>query len=132
MKGAINRGRRPDLFFYRDSKGNEVALLVRGVGGFFPSKSSPPNPSPGTSSGGFEHFKALGLPRTARGLLLSNGEPECETEGLRISNPFALDRDLSGTSSPGLPPLLRVFGHLKIPIPSLTLDGSEDAGQISS
>ena len=43
---------------------------------------------------GLEDFKALGIPRTARGLVLYNGKQEFETEGLRISNPFSHGRDL--------------------------------------
>ena len=94
MKGAINRGRRPDLFFYRDSKGNEVDLLVREGGRIFPVEIKSSETFTRDFLRGLEHFKALGLPRTARGLVLYNGEPEFETEGLRISNPFSHDRDL--------------------------------------
>ena len=93
-KGAINRGRRPNLFFYRNSKGNEVDLLVREGGRIFPIGIKSSEPFTRNFLRGLEHFKALGLPRTARGLVLYNGEPEFETEGLRISNPFFHDRDL--------------------------------------
>jgi len=36
VKGALNRGFRPEIYFYRDSHGNEVDLLVRGKGPLTP------------------------------------------------------------------------------------------------
>ena len=38
MKRALNAGERPDIYFYRDSKGVEVDLVERRGGRLFPTE----------------------------------------------------------------------------------------------
>ena len=94
VKGALKRGRRPDLFFYRDSRGNDVDLLVREGGRIFPLEIKSSETFIRDFLRGLENLQRLALPRTAGGLNLYNGAQEFETEGLRISHPFGRDADL--------------------------------------
>ncbi|OQY16680.1 MAG: AAA family ATPase, partial [Desulfobacterium sp. 4572_20] len=61
VKGALNKGIRPEIYFFRDSRGNEVDLLIREKGELTPVEIK----SAGTFSmefvKGLEHFQALGL-----------------------------------------------------------------------
>ena len=36
VKGALNQGIRPEIYFFRDSHGNEVDLLIRENGALSP------------------------------------------------------------------------------------------------
>lgn len=88
VKGALNRGIRPEVYFFRDSHGNEVDLLIREKGSLTPVEIK----SAGTFSAefvkGLERFQALGIKRVAAGAVLYNGEQRFNIRGLRIFNPL--------------------------------------------
>lgn len=90
-KGACNRGLRPELYFYRDSHGNEVDVLVRESGTLTPIEIK----SAGTFSPGFtkglERFAALGLDGLAPGIVLYNGERSFNVNGVRVFDPLRVE-----------------------------------------
>lgn len=91
VKGALNRGIRPDIYFFRDSHGNEVDLLIREKGIITPVEIK----SSGTFSvdfvKGLERFQALGSNRTAAGAVLFNGEQRFNVRGVRAFNPLSVE-----------------------------------------
>jgi len=91
VKGALNRGIRPEIFFFRDSNGNEVDLLIRENGALTPVEIK----SAGTFSmdfiKGLERFQALEINRAAAGVVLYNGEQQLSVRGVRIFNPLLVE-----------------------------------------
>jgi predicted AAA+ superfamily ATPase len=91
VKGALNRGIRPEIFFFRDSNGNEVDLLIRENGVLTPVEIK----SAGTFSvdflKGLERFRALEIERAAPGAVLYNGEQQLKVRGFRVFNPLLVD-----------------------------------------
>jgi predicted AAA+ superfamily ATPase len=91
VKGALNRGIRPEIFFFRDSNGNEVDLLIRENGVLTPVEIK----SAGTFSvdflKGLERFRALEIERAAPGAVLYNGEQQLKVRGVRVFNPLLVD-----------------------------------------
>ena len=91
VKGALNKGIRPEIYFFRDSHGNEVDLLVREKGVLTPVEIK----SAGTFSvdfiKGLELFQTLEVKRVAAGVVLYNGEQQFNVRGVRIFNPLLLE-----------------------------------------
>ena len=91
VKGALNRGIRPEIYFFRDSHGNEVDLVIRENGKLIPLEIK----SAATFSTDFvkalERFRALGLDRVAPGAVLYNGEDRFNIRGVRIFNPLSVE-----------------------------------------
>lgn len=91
VKGALNKGIRPEMYFFRDSHGNEVDLLIRESGALRPVEIK----SAGTFSvdfiKGLERFQALGMKRVTAGAVLYNGEQQFKVRGVRIFNPFLVE-----------------------------------------
>lgn len=91
VKGALNKGIRPEIYFFRDSHGNEVDLLIREKGVMTPVEIK----SAGTFSvdfvKGVERFRALGITRVSAGVVLYNGEQQFNVRGVRIFNPLLID-----------------------------------------
>jgi len=87
-KGALNKGIRPELYFYRDSYGNEVDLLIREKGQLTPVEIK----SAGTFSLDFvkalERFRDLSLRNVNAGAVLYNGEQLFRVRGVHIFNPL--------------------------------------------
>lgn len=78
VKGALNKGIRPEIYFFRDSRGNEVDFLIREKGELTPVEIK----SAGTFSmdfvKGLNRFQALGLSRRSSAVpwLESAWQPE--------------------------------------------------------
>lgn len=91
MKSALNRGIRPEIYFFRDSHGNEIDLLVREKGKLTPVEIK----SAATFSTDFvkriEWFQTLGLKRVLPGAVLYNGERPFNVRGVRILNPLDVE-----------------------------------------
>ncbi|MHB8289282.1 MAG: hypothetical protein ACYDEY_08620 [Acidimicrobiales bacterium] len=87
----MNSGIRPEVYFFRDSHGNEVDLLIRERGTLVPVEIK----SVGTFSvdfiRGLEKFQALGVKRVAGGAVLYNGEQRFNVRGVRVFNPFLVE-----------------------------------------
>ncbi len=91
MKGAQNKGIRPELFFFRDSHGNEVDLLIREKGTLTPVEIKSSATFSTDFIKGIERFSALGVKGIAPGFVLYNGEQTFNVRGIRIFNPWLMD-----------------------------------------
>lgn len=91
VKGALNKGIRPELYFFRDSHSNEVDLIIKENGMLTPVEIK----SAETFSMGFikglERFQTLGIKRIATGAVLYNGEQQFNVRGVRIFNPLLVE-----------------------------------------
>lgn len=90
LKARYNAGKRAELFFYRDSHGHEVDLLIREAGALTPVEIKSASTFSPHFLKGLERFHALGAGPCARGLVLYNGEPHLTVNGIRILNPLAV------------------------------------------
>lgn len=89
LKSFCNAGKRPELFFYRDSHGNEVDLLIRDAGTLTLveiKSSSTFNPD---FLKGIRHFRAVAGDRVNDGFLLYNGQQSFEVQGVHVVNPLS-------------------------------------------
>ncbi|GAB7081518.1 ATP-binding protein [Megalodesulfovibrio paquesii] len=91
VKSAMNRGIRPEIYFFRDSHGNEIDLLIREKGMLTPVEIK----SAATFSTDFvkqlEWFQTLGVKRVLPGTVLYNGERPFDVRGVRILNPLHVE-----------------------------------------
>jgi len=91
LKGACNRGLRPELYFYRDTHGNEVDLLIRESGTLTPVEiKSAATFSPDFTKG-IERLGAAGVDHLTPGVVLYNGDRTFEVHGVRAFNPLRID-----------------------------------------
>ncbi len=89
VKGALNRGIRPEIYFFRDSHGNEVDLLIREGGRLFPVEIKSAATFSTDFLKGLEKFRTLAGDGVAPGAVLYNGEQEFTVRGVRIFNPLS-------------------------------------------
>jgi uncharacterized protein len=91
VKSALNRGIRPELYFFRDSHGNEIDLLIREKGVITPVEVK----SAATFSADFvkriEWFRSLGIRRVLPGAVLYNGEQQLGIRGVSVLNPLRVE-----------------------------------------
>jgi uncharacterized protein len=87
FKGALNRGIRPEIYFFRDSHGNEVDLLIREKGVLTPVEIKSAATFSTDFLKGLEWFHALGIERVAGGAVLYNGEQPFDVRGVRVGSP---------------------------------------------
>lgn len=92
-KGALNRGIRPELYFYRDSHGNEVDLLIREKGKLIPVEIKSSATFSKEFLKGIERFRALGVKSTLTGAVLYRSDRQFSVHNVRVFNPL-LDEDL--------------------------------------
>lgn len=90
-KGALNRGIRPSLYFYRDSHGNEVDLIIRENGSLIPVEIKSAATFSKDFVKGLEYFRALGSVRAAPGAVLYNGGQRFNLHGVSVINPLEAD-----------------------------------------
>ncbi len=88
VKGGLNKGLRPELYYYRDSHGNEVDLLIRETGDLTPVEIKSASTFSVDFVKGLERFRALGGERVTAGVVLYNGEQEFRVRGVRAFNPL--------------------------------------------
>ena len=91
VKGALNRGIRPDIYFFRDSHGNEIDLLIREKGELFPVEIKSAETFNTDFMKGLEKFRSLGAGRVTAGVVLYNGEQQFGIRGARIFNPLLVE-----------------------------------------
>jgi predicted AAA+ superfamily ATPase len=88
LKARLNRGKRPELFFYRDTHGNEVDLVIRQARTLIPLEIK----SAATFTPDFlksiDHFEAVVGERCARGFVLYNGQEQYTLKGIQVMNPL--------------------------------------------
>ena len=87
-KNAMNRGIRPDIYFFRDSHGNEIDLLIRENRELIPIEIK----SAATFSTDFinrlEWFQTLGIKNLQPGIVLYNGDKSFNIREIRVFNLF--------------------------------------------
>jgi len=88
VKGALNRGIRPEVYFFRDSHGTEIDLLIREKGELVPVEIKSAATFSTDFVKGLERFRALGAGRVSAGAVLYNGEQQFGIRGVRIFNPL--------------------------------------------
>jgi hypothetical protein len=91
MKGAFNKGIRPELYFFRDSHGNEVDLLIREKSTLTPVEIKSAATFSADFVKGLDRFQALGIKRLTAGAVLYNGDQAFNVRGVRIFNPLLVD-----------------------------------------
>jgi uncharacterized protein len=96
MKEALNRGIRPEAYFYRDTRGNEVDLLIREAGTLTPIEIKSSTTFTPDFLKGIERFKALGIGNTKPGAVLYDGDRQFNIHGTRVYNPLRIE-DIWGT-----------------------------------
>jgi len=89
LKYLHNRGERPDLYFYRDTHGNEVDLIIRRRRTLIPVEIK----SAATFTEGFlkgiERFRELVRDRAQKGYVLYDGAERFQVKGVSVENVFA-------------------------------------------
>lgn len=88
IKGAFNRGIRPEIYFYRDSHGNEVDLIIEEQGTLIPVEIKSGATFTNEFLKGLYHFQDLGLDKVAPGVVLFNGEEQYTIHGIEVFNPL--------------------------------------------
>jgi len=100
VKSALNRGIRPEIYFFRDSHGNEIDLLIREKGALIPVEIK----SAATFSTEFikriEWFHALHIRRVMPGAVLYNGEQSFNIRDIRVINPLHVEDTWQALVSP--------------------------------
>jgi uncharacterized protein len=91
LKGALNKGIRPEVYFFRDSHGNEVDLLIREKGGITPVEIKSASTFTADFLKGLERFQALEIKRGTTGAVLYNGERRFTVREVRIFNPLHVE-----------------------------------------
>ncbi len=88
LKSRLNRGTRPEMFFYRDTHGNEVDLVVRRARTLIPLEIK----SAATFTPDFlksiDHFGSVVGDRCAQGFVLYNGQEQHTLKGTQVMNPI--------------------------------------------
>ena len=85
----LNRGNRADLFFYRDTHGNEVDLVIRKGSKLIAIEIKSASTFITHFFDGIENFKkAVGL-RFDRGYVLYNGHEQYLLKGIKVINPIS-------------------------------------------
>lgn len=90
LKARFNHGKRPDLFYYRDTHGNEVDLILRDGRMLIPIEIKSAATFTPDFLKGLENFKKTAGKRCADGFVLFNGVEEFTVNKTRILNPFTV------------------------------------------
>ncbi|MHB8077622.1 MAG: ATP-binding protein [Candidatus Krumholzibacteriia bacterium] len=93
VKGALNSGIRPEIYFYRDSHGNEVDLLIREEGVLTPVEIKSASTFAVDFIKGLERFRKLEAERVAAGAVLYNGAQPFSVRGIRVFNPLLVENN---------------------------------------
>lgn len=93
IKRLFNRGKRPEVFFYRDTHGNEVDLLIRKGRNLIPIEIKSAATFTSKFIQGIERFRKVIGDRCLPGYVLYNGQEPYTLKEIRIVNPL-LHQDL--------------------------------------
>jgi uncharacterized protein len=91
LKGALNRGIRPEVYFFRDSHGNEVDLIIRERGVLVPVEIKSGSTFSPDFLKGLERFQAFKTKRSTPGAVLYNGEHRFIVRDVSIFNPLKVE-----------------------------------------
>ncbi|MBL0714912.1 MAG: ATP-binding protein [Desulfosarcina sp.] len=88
FKSRLNQGKRPELFFYRDTHGHEVDLLIREGRRLIPVEIKSAATFTPNFLKGIEQFRKVAADRCSDGYVLYNGQKEFTLKKTRIFNPI--------------------------------------------
>jgi len=88
LKAHLNCGKRPELYFYRDTHGNEVDLLVREARKLIPIEIKSAATFTPEFLKGLDKFKAVARDKCAQGFVFYNGNEQYTLKGTKIMNPI--------------------------------------------
>jgi len=88
MKNLCNAGRRAELYFYRDSHGNEVDLLIAQERRLIPVEIKSAKTFTPDFAKSIQRLRALAGERVGDGFVLYDGEQAFEVQGVRTANPL--------------------------------------------
>ena len=92
LKGQTNRGQKPELFFYRDSHGNEVDLLVRRGRSLWPVEIKSSATFHSDFHTGIARFRETLGARVHPGFILYNGVEAAVFKEAQVFNPIRHER----------------------------------------
>ncbi len=90
IKSALNKGNQPRFYFYRDSHGNEVDLLIPQGRKFIPVEIKSSATFNNDFLKGILHFKKLIPDRYTNGMIIYNGEHSLSVKDIEVKNPFKI------------------------------------------
>ncbi len=88
LKTRLNRGLAPSLFFYRDTNGNEVDLIIKSGRRLIPLEIKSAGTFTEEFLRGIAGFRATVGGRATGGFVLYNGKEKFDVKGVGILNPF--------------------------------------------
>jgi len=100
IKYRLNMGRRPDIYFFRDTHGSEVALLIREQGKLFPVEIKSSATFSNSFLKGIKRFRSLTSNCRADGAVLYNGDQQFQVKNVHIFNLLKDQTDLKSLFSP--------------------------------
>ena len=88
LKFRLNCGKRPELFFYRDTHGNEVDLIIKAARNLIPFEIKSAVTFTPDFLKGIERFRKIAGDRCSKGYVLYNGHEQYTLKGTQVFNPF--------------------------------------------
>ncbi|MBC8431785.1 MAG: ATP-binding protein [Desulfobacterales bacterium] len=88
LKTRLNNGKHPELFFYRDTHGNEVDLVIKKGRKLIPVEIKSGATFTPDFLKGIERFRKVAGDRCAEGYVLYNGQEQYTLKRTRIFNPL--------------------------------------------
>jgi predicted AAA+ superfamily ATPase len=88
LKSCLNYGKRPELYFYRDTNGNEVDLIIKSARNLIPFEIKSAVTFTPDFLKGIEHFRKIAEDRCSNGYVLYNGHEQFTLKGIRVFNPL--------------------------------------------
>ncbi len=89
LKARVNRGQRPELYFYRDTHGNEVDLVLRRGGTLIPIEIKSAATFTPDFLKGIERFRSTLVRRSTGGFVLYDGRERLTVKATKVLNPIA-------------------------------------------
>ena len=100
IKYRLNMGRRPDIYFFRDTHGSEVDLLIREQGKLFPVEIKSSATFSNSFLKGIDLFRSLTSNCRADGAVLYNGDQQFQVNNVHIFNLLKDQTELKSLFSP--------------------------------
>jgi uncharacterized protein len=98
LKGRLNAGLSPSLFFYRDTNGNEVDLIIKAGRHLVPVEIKSAATFTEEFLKGLHRFREAAGARASEGYLMYNGRERFKVKGVKVFNPF-LHEDLHAAAA---------------------------------
>jgi len=91
FKGALNKGIRPDLYFFRDSRGSEVDLVLREGRDIFLAEIKSASTFSLSFTAGIKRFCSATPDNVARSTVLYTGSQCLTVEDVQVINPLTIN-----------------------------------------